>query len=234
MSSTTMQSKHGVVRSCTARISTKSSCAVMCTVLVLPPGWHFPIFLLLFIQKRTTSIRESSQMSTNQTNISTWLLAINDPITHKPFHSEKSLSSLQDNPSPTPPKKKRIQTRVQQSSKKGNDHVRVFAQLTFDTFTVGRFLSFTSDGCPDGYMSISEEARPATGGQWCGSAWGYTVYYSETRSINLTLYLSRLSGQVRLSLSLSFCLSMCVCLSIQWHLCVAGSRAIQGSSYTDV
>ena len=46
-------------------------------------------------------------------------------------------------------------------------------------------------------MTINEEGRPGTGGQWCGSAWGYTVYYSETRSINLTLYLSRLSGQVR-------------------------------------
>ncbi|XP_043671206.1 uncharacterized protein LOC122630605 [Vespula pensylvanica] len=65
-------------------------------------------------------------------------------------------------------------------------------QLTFDTFTVGRFLSFTSEGCPDGFMSIREEGRPATGGQWCGSAWGYTVYYSETPSINLTLYLQRL------------------------------------------
>ena len=50
-------------------------------------------------------------------------------------------------------------------------------------------------------MSISEEGRPATGGQWCGSAWGYTVYYSETRSINLTLYLSRLSDQVGVSIS---------------------------------
>lgn len=70
-------------------------------------------------------------------------------------------------------------------------------QLTFDTFTVGRFLSFTSEGCPDGFMTIREEGRPATGGQWCGSAWGYTVYYSETPSINLTLYLLRLSEQVR-------------------------------------
>ncbi|XP_015605367.1 uncharacterized protein LOC107272589 [Cephus cinctus] len=68
-------------------------------------------------------------------------------------------------------------------------------QLTFDTFTVGRFLSFTSEGCPDGFMSIREEGRPPTGGQWCGSAWGYTVYYSETHSINLTLFLSRLSEQ---------------------------------------
>ncbi|XP_034949429.1 uncharacterized protein [Chelonus insularis] len=68
-------------------------------------------------------------------------------------------------------------------------------QLTFDTFTVGRFLSFTNQGCPDGFMTIREAGRPATGGQWCGSAWGYTVYYSETPSINLTLYLARLSEQ---------------------------------------
>ncbi|XP_014273918.3 uncharacterized protein [Halyomorpha halys] len=68
-------------------------------------------------------------------------------------------------------------------------------QLTFDTFTVGKFVSFTTDGCPDGYMSIQESERPLTGGQWCGSAWGYTVYYSETRSLNLTLRLDRLSEQ---------------------------------------
>ncbi|XP_076634895.1 uncharacterized protein LOC143348505 isoform X2 [Colletes latitarsis] len=66
-------------------------------------------------------------------------------------------------------------------------------QLIFDTFTVGRFLSYTSKGCPDGFMAIREEGRPATGGQWCGSAWGYTVYYSETPSVNLTLHLLRLS-----------------------------------------
>ncbi|XP_043485258.1 uncharacterized protein LOC122513084 [Leptopilina heterotoma] len=76
----------------------------------------------------------------------------------------------------------------------GADHGDL-VQLTFDTFTVGRFQSFTSEGCPDGYMSIREEGRPATDGQWCGSAWGYTVYYSETHSINLTLFLSRLSEQ---------------------------------------
>lgn len=70
-------------------------------------------------------------------------------------------------------------------------------QLTFDTFTVGRFVSYTLDGCPDGYMSIRESQLPDTGGQWCGSAWGFTVYYSETRSINLTLTLSKLSEQVR-------------------------------------
>lgn len=92
------------------------------------------------------------------------------------------------------------------SEKRARADVRLFVsfrimslvlQLTFDTFTVGRFLSFTSEGCPDGFMTIREEGRPATGGQWCGSAWGYTVYYSETPSINLTLYLLRLSDQVK-------------------------------------
>lgn len=69
-------------------------------------------------------------------------------------------------------------------------------QLTFDTFTVGKFVSFTTAGCPDGHMSIQEVDRPATGGQWCGSAWGYTVYYSEASSLNVTLQLDRLSQQV--------------------------------------
>ncbi|KAK6637856.1 hypothetical protein RUM44_008278 [Polyplax serrata] len=73
--------------------------------------------------------------------------------------------------------------------------LKEMAQLTFDTFTVGKFVSFTIDGCPDGHMTISEEDRPPTGGQWCGSAWGYTVYYSESRSLNLTLQLYRLSEQ---------------------------------------
>lgn len=44
-------------------------------------------------------------------------------------------------------------------------------------------------------MSISELGLPATGGQWCGSAWGYTVYFSESRSVNLSLVLTRLSEQ---------------------------------------
>lgn len=60
-------------------------------------------------------------------------------------------------------------------------------------------MSFTSEGCPDGHMTIKELDRPSTGGQWCGSAWGYTVYYSETASINLTLHLYRLSEQVTLT-----------------------------------
>lgn len=69
-------------------------------------------------------------------------------------------------------------------------------QLTFDTFTVGKFVSFTSDGCPDGHMTIVERSPSPPLGQWCGSAWGYTVYFSESDSINMTLRLDRLSQQV--------------------------------------
>lgn len=61
---------------------------------------------------------------------------------------------------------------------------------------MGKFVSFTADGCPDGHMSIRESERPDTEGQWCGSAWGYTVYYSEGHSLNVTLLLEKLSEQV--------------------------------------
>lgn len=45
-------------------------------------------------------------------------------------------------------------------------------------------------------MTIQEKGLPNIGGQWCGSAWGYTVYYSESASLNLTLLLTKLSDQV--------------------------------------
>lgn len=51
------------------------------------------------------------------------------------------------------------------------------------------------DGCHDGFMSISEQGFSTNGGQWCGSAWGYTVYYSETQSINISLRLDKLLQQ---------------------------------------
>jgi hypothetical protein len=57
-------------------------------------------------------------------------------------------------------------------------------------------------------MTIKELDRPSTGGQWCGSAWGYTVYYSETTSLNLTLQLYRLSEQVTFSFLLMGIISM--------------------------
>lgn len=74
-----------------------------------------------------------------------------------------------------------------------------------DKFIVGRFTSHTRDGCPDGYMTIAETTMAATvaattataaaGGQWCGTAWGYNVYYSEGGSINVSLHVLRLHQQ---------------------------------------
>ncbi len=57
------------------------------------------------------------------------------------------------------------------------------SQINVDKFNVGRFLSHTSDGCPDGYMTISERDFTPMDGRWCGTAWGYNVYYSESSSI---------------------------------------------------
>ncbi|XP_076275991.1 uncharacterized protein LOC143206967 [Rhynchophorus ferrugineus] len=68
-------------------------------------------------------------------------------------------------------------------------------QISFESFSVGSFESFTTTGCPNGYISIKEANRPAPGGKWCGSSWGYTVYYSETSSINLTLVVEKLSQE---------------------------------------
>ncbi|XP_023310248.1 uncharacterized protein LOC108907793 [Anoplophora glabripennis] len=66
-------------------------------------------------------------------------------------------------------------------------------QLTFDSFTLGRFVSFTSDGCPDGALQISESNRPQVGGSWCGTSWGPAIYYSETDSVTISVNLFRLS-----------------------------------------
>ncbi|PSN38542.1 hypothetical protein C0J52_22225 [Blattella germanica] len=60
-------------------------------------------------------------------------------------------------------------------------------------FTLGRFVSFTADGCPDGSLQISEADRPVVGGSWCGTSWGAALYYSETRSVSLSLRLTRLA-----------------------------------------
>lgn len=66
-------------------------------------------------------------------------------------------------------------------------------QLTFDSFTLGKFVSFTAEGCPDGSLQISEVKRPDAGGLWCGTSWGPAIYYSETPSVSITLRLFRLS-----------------------------------------
>lgn len=66
-------------------------------------------------------------------------------------------------------------------------------QLTFDSFTLGRFVSFTAEGCPDGALQILESNRPHVGGSWCGTSWGPAIYYSETRSVTATVSLLRLA-----------------------------------------
>ncbi|XP_023290102.1 uncharacterized protein LOC105700757 [Orussus abietinus] len=74
----------------------------------------------------------------------------------------------------------------------GSDYGDI-VQLTFDSFTLGKFVSFTTAGCPDGSLQISEAQRPDVGGLWCGTSWGPSMYYSETSSVSITLRLLRLS-----------------------------------------
>lgn len=94
-----------------------------------------------------------------------------------------------------------------------------FSQINIDKFDVGRFTSHTNDGCPDGFMTITEEKLATNAnayafdpintnndgdpnnnkmggdGKWCGNAWGYNVYYSENSSINITMKLFKLTQQ---------------------------------------
>lgn len=77
-------------------------------------------------------------------------------------------------------------------------------QINVDKFNVGRFLSHTSDGCPDGYMTISERDFTPMDGRWCGTAWGYNVYYSESSSINVSLKIYKLYQQQGLTDNFSF------------------------------
>lgn len=48
----------------------------------------------------------------------------------------------------------------------------------------------------DGSMAIHEENMPYPDGQWCGNSWGFNSYYSETRSILITLRLLKLIQSV--------------------------------------
>lgn len=58
-----------------------------------------------------------------------------------------------------------------------------------ESFTIGRFVSYTQDGCPDGYLQIAEAFRQPMGGMWCGNSWGPVMFYSETRTLILTVKL---------------------------------------------
>ncbi|XP_038223348.1 uncharacterized protein LOC119840707, partial [Zerene cesonia] len=64
-------------------------------------------------------------------------------------------------------------------------------QLAFDDFRVGRYEAGALDGCPDGYMQLSELGRPFTGGSWCGAAEGVALYYSETATVTVSVKLFR-------------------------------------------
>ncbi|XP_013182509.1 PREDICTED: uncharacterized protein LOC106128593 [Papilio xuthus] len=64
-------------------------------------------------------------------------------------------------------------------------------QLAFDEFRVGRYEAGALDGCPDGYMQLSELGRPFTGGSWCGAADGAALYYSETATVTVSVKLFR-------------------------------------------
>lgn len=44
-------------------------------------------------------------------------------------------------------------------------------------------------------MIITEQGLPKLNGKWCGMSWGYTIYYSETRSVNLSLRLDNVIQQ---------------------------------------
>jgi hypothetical protein len=59
-------------------------------------------------------------------------------------------------------------------------------------FTLGKFVSYTQNGCKDGYLEFSEASRMPIGGMFCGQSWGPSVFYSETRSLILTVKLFKL------------------------------------------
>lgn len=42
-------------------------------------------------------------------------------------------------------------------------------------------------------MQIQEVSRPQVGGSWCGTSWGPSIYYSETKSITLIIRLLHLA-----------------------------------------
>ncbi|XP_058459411.1 uncharacterized protein LOC131435488 isoform X2 [Malaya genurostris] len=90
-------------------------------------------------------------------------------------------------------------------------------QLNFAKFSIGKFVpSMDSNGmisglqlghsgyqqqyqepwheqCLEGFMTIREQGLPNLDGRWCGTASGYTIYYSETRSVNVSVRLDRLT-----------------------------------------
>lgn len=73
-------------------------------------------------------------------------------------------------------------------------YVAFLLQVTLERFTLGKFTSFLTDGCPDGWLTLEEQARPSVGGLWCGTSWGPVLYYSETPILTLSITLLTLSS----------------------------------------
>ncbi|CAL8123713.1 unnamed protein product [Orchesella dallaii] len=67
------------------------------------------------------------------------------------------------------------------------DNFGDLVQLMFDSVNIGQFVSSVIDGCPEGSLQVAEIHRPITGGQWCGSGAGFSVYFSEMTAMTLTL-----------------------------------------------
>ncbi|XP_053658739.1 uncharacterized protein LOC128707806 [Anopheles marshallii] len=70
-------------------------------------------------------------------------------------------------------------------------------QLNLAKFSIGKYVENFHDPkqhgeCMEGFMTISEQGLPNLDGRWCGTASGYTIYYSETKSVNVTLRLDKL------------------------------------------
>lgn len=59
-------------------------------------------------------------------------------------------------------------------------------------FTLGKFVSFTHNGCQDAYLEFSEQSRTPIGGRFCGQSWGPSMFFSETRSLVITVKLFKL------------------------------------------
>ncbi|XP_071449874.1 uncharacterized protein [Hetaerina americana] len=77
----------------------------------------------------------------------------------------------------------------------GGEHGDI-VQVSFDSFTVGRFAGSGPDGgCPEGGLQIREKGRPRIGGWFCGTAWGPPVFFSESDAVTLVLSLMPVAGQ---------------------------------------
>lgn len=55
--------------------------------------------------------------------------------------------------------------------------------------------NFATQNTFDNVNGNDDTNRRSGDGKWCGNAWGYNVYYSESSSINITLKLFKFTPQ---------------------------------------